>query len=202
MNTLGDIAASMNKVLLKRGFPTHSDDDYRIKIGWGIKRLAYLSLPEDARNDALAAELGEEAAAFYASSPLVFSRPYPGMADLVAELRRRKIKTACLTNKPDSVTGLVLNGLFPPGSFDLFQGEVKGKPRKPDPACVWDFLVELDLRPSDVIFAGDSEIDMECAAASGCFPLGVSWGFRDRDLIERAGARLIIDHPAEILELL
>jgi len=91
-------------------------------------------------------------------------------------------------------------GLFPQGPFSIVRGELGGKPRKPDPACVWEMLVDIDLTPADVIFAGDSEIDMETAHSSGCFPLGVSWGYRPRQIIEQAGARRIIDKPEELLE--
>ena len=92
--------------------------------------------------------------------------------------------------------------LFPTGSFDIVQGEISGKPRKPDPACIWELLVELDLTPANVILIGDSEIDMETALASGCFPLGVSWGYRSREIISKAGARRIIERPEELMDFI
>ena len=201
-DTLGDIAASMNKALEKHGFPTLDTTEYKDKVGWGLRRLAELCLPQDARKDDIAAAVAEDAALFYIETPLVFTVVYPGILGLVAELKRRKIKTAVLSNKNDPTTQIVISSLFPPGSFDIVQGEVNGKPRKPDPASVWDLLVELKLTPSDVIFAGDSEIDIETAVTSGCFPLGVSWGYRSRETIMDAGARHIIDKPDELLLLL
>ena len=202
VNTLGDISASMNRALKLRGFPELKTEEYREKVGWGIKRLAYLALPEEARSEETSALLGAEASRYYAETPLLHSRPYTGVPELVSALRQMKIKTAVLTNKPDPAAQLVVSGLFPPGSFSHVQGEISGKPRKPDPACVWELLVEMELNPADVIIAGDSEIDIELALASGCFPLGVSWGYRPREIIEKAGARKIIDKPEELLELL
>jgi phosphoglycolate phosphatase len=202
VDTLGDIAASMNRALKLRGFPELEAGEYRDKVGWGIKRLALLSLPEEARQEETVALVAAEAARFYAETPLVHSRPYPGIPDLVAALGRMKVKTVVLTNKPDPAAQLVIAGLFPPGSFSSVQGEIMGKPRKPDPACVWELLVELNLSPSDAIIAGDSEIDMETALSAGCFPLGVSWGYRSRETISMAGAKHIIEKPEELLELL
>lgn len=200
VDTLADIAAAMNQALKSSGFSELRPEEYRDKVGWGIKRLAFLALPEEARLEETAARLSKDAAAYYADNPLVSSRPYPGILELVSGLRQKKIKTAVLTNKPDPVAQKVIAGLFPPGSFDIVRGEISGRPRKPDPACVWELLVELDLTPSEIIFAGDSEIDMEIAVSSGCFPLGVSWGYRSREIITEAGARKIIEKPEELLD--
>lgn len=201
VDTLGDIAASMNHALKTFGFPELKVGEFKEKVGWGIERLAYLSLPEEARSKEVAVSLAKDAAAFYAKTPLVHSRPYPGIQELVGMLKQKKIKTAVLSNKPDPAAQEVISGLFPTGSFDYVQGEISGKPRKPDPTCVWELLVDLDLTPASVIFAGDSEIDMETAVSSGCFALGVSWGYRPRETIIKGGAKRIIDAPNELLEL-
>ena len=202
VDTLGDIAASMNRALKLRGFPELPVEDFRGKVGWGIKRLAFLSLPETDRQQEIADMVAADAARFYAETPLVHSRPYPGILELTGALAGKKIKTAVLTNKPDPVAQKVIAGIFPLSTFLTVQGETAGKARKPDPACVWELLVEFDLVPSDVILMGDSEIDMETALASGCYPLGVSWGYRSTEIIMKAGARRIIEKPEELLELL
>ena len=199
VDTIEDIAASMNRAMKARGFPELSAGEYRDKVGWGIERLAFLSLPEEERCKETAAVIAREAAGFYAETPLKYSRPYPGIPELIAALANKKIKTAVLTNKPDPVAQKVIAGLFPSHSFNYVRGEIFGSPRKPDPSCVWELLVEIDLPPASVIIAGDSEIDMEIALSSGCFPLGVSWGYRSRETIENAGAKRIIEKPEELL---
>jgi phosphoglycolate phosphatase len=136
----------------------------------------------------------------YSENPLTYAKPYPGILELVSALRGKKVKTAVLTNKRDSVAQKVISGLFPIGSFDYVQGETHGKPRKPDPSCVWELLVGLDLVPANTIFIGDSEVDIETAVAAGCFPMGVSWGYRSREILKKAGARHIIDTPCELLD--
>jgi len=202
VDTMEDIAASMNRALKKMGFPELPVENYLDKVGWGMERLAFLSLPEEKRQKETASRLAEQAILFYAEDPIAYTRPYPGIPELINALRQRKIKIAVLTNKPDPVAQNVAAGLFPPGSFDRVQGGAAGKALKPDPASVWELLVELGLTPSDAIFAGDSEVDIQTAVSSGCFPLGVAWGYRSRETITNAGARLIIEKPEELLQLL
>jgi phosphoglycolate phosphatase len=202
VDALGDIAASMNRALKDRGFPERAVDEYREKVGWGIRRLACLALPEGARDEQQAGELASLSARYYAESPLAHSKPYPGIRELAAELKRRKIKTAVLTNKPDPVAQLVIAGLFPPGSFNLVLGERQGVKRKPDPSSSREILLSLGLAPRDAIFMGDSEIDMETALAAGCHALAVSWGYRPVELLLKAGAQRVINKPEELLALI
>ncbi|MDR1445634.1 MAG: HAD family hydrolase [Treponema sp.] len=197
-DTIADIAASMNRALELHGFPRRPPEMYPGIVGYGIKKLAFDALPEETGTEEIAAAIAADAARFYAEKPLVHTRAYPGIPELIAELRGKKIKTAVISNKPDPVTRIVVHGLFPAGSFDLVQGERQGIARKPDPAAVWEILVQLDKTPRDTIFVGDSEVDMETARNASCFPLGVSWGFRPVSVLEEAGAALIVDSPGEI----
>ena len=200
IDTLGDIAASMNKALKLKGFPELPAEEYKGKVGWGINRLAFLSLPENERKQETADLVAADASEFYAENPLNYSRPYPGIPELISALKQRKIRMSVLTNKPDPVAQMVIARIFPTDTFECVRGEINGYPKKPDPACVWELLVDLDLMPANIIFVGDSEIDMEIAISSGCYALGVSWGYRTRELIENAGAKRIIDNPNELLE--
>jgi phosphoglycolate phosphatase len=201
VDTIGDIAASTNRALALHGFPERSAEEYKKIVGWGIKKLALAALPKEARTEAAAEAVAADAAGFYAEKPLVHSRPYPGIRELLAALDRKKILTAVLSNKPDPVAALVVEGLFP-GVFACIRGDMPGLPRKPDPAGAWEILAELGCTPVDTIFMGDSEIDMETARNAGSFPLGVSWGYRPRETLETAGAALIIDSPGELLDLI
>jgi phosphoglycolate phosphatase len=169
-------------------------------VGWGIAKLAALALPEGQGEETVKA-VAAEATRIYCAQPVIASRPYTGMAELVTGLRAKKLKTAVLSNKPDPVLRLVIDRLFPAGAFDEVRGEQPGAARKPDPSLVWDLLVNLDRDPRNTLFVGDSEVDMETARNAGCYPLGVSWGFRSRAALEEAGAARIIDSPEEIWEL-
>ena len=202
VDTIADIAISMNRALESRGFPARKEEEYSALVGRGIRNLARDCLPPGERSGQHIDQVTEAASRFYQEKPVVHSRPYPGIPELLAALSRLKVRCAVLSNKPDAVTRLVISGLFPPGSFDLVQGEIPGVPRKPDPSAAWDILVSLGCTPRETVFMGDSEVDMETARNIGCFPLGVSWGFRSPELLQKAGAARIIQRPEELLSLI
>jgi phosphoglycolate phosphatase len=200
-DTISDIACAMNRALSAAGFSPVNESEYPRMVGWGIKKLAWLTLPESGRDEETAAQIAAEAERIYNENPLVRTRVYPGMEGILGALASKKMKTAVLSNKPDETVRAIVNGLFAPGAFAVIRGALPGTPLKPDPRAVWEMLAELDLGPADAVFAGDSEIDVETARNAGCFPLGVSWGYRPRKLLEEAGAALVIDSPGELLGL-
>jgi phosphoglycolate phosphatase len=199
-NTIEDIAWSMNSALEHAGFPPVAPEKYPALVGRGIQQLASAVLPYAAR--AQAAALASMAAQLYAENPLVRTKPYPGIIQLMPELKRQKVKLAVLSNKPDPITQQVIDGLFPAGTFSRVRGAVPELPCKPDPAGVWEILDELEKTPRETIIVGDSEVDMETAHAANCHALAVTWGFRERHILEAAGAERIIDQPEELLALI
>jgi phosphoglycolate phosphatase len=201
-DTISDISGAMNRALSAAGFSPVNESEYPGMVGWGIKKLAWLALPESARNEETAVQIAAEAERMYNENPLARTRAYPGITEILDALVSKKVKTAVLSNKPDKTVRAVVNGLFAPGAFAAIRGALPGVPLKPDPRAVWEILAELDLTPADAIFAGDSEIDVKTARNAGCFPLGVSWGYRPRRLLEEAGAALVIDSPDEMQRLM
>jgi phosphoglycolate phosphatase len=202
VDTIADIALSMNRALEEYGFPPRPSGEYPAMVGRGMENLALGCLPPPERNSGNARMVAERAQRFYLEAPVVYSKPYPGIPGLLAELSRRKVSAAVLSNKPDELARLVILKLFPPDSFVQVQGEITGIPRKPDPGAAWDMLVQLGQTPRETILVGDSETDMETARNIGCFPLGVGWGFRSPQVLEQAGAARIISRPEELLDLL
>jgi phosphoglycolate phosphatase len=201
VDTIADIAAAMNYALVKYGYPAHDEAAYRHIVGKGIRRLAYDALPETVKNDSLAAIVAGEALRYYAEHPADYAKAYPGVATVISELKRQKVKTAVLSNKPDEIAQMVIAKLFNAELFDCVTGERPGMARKPDPESSWELLAVMDRTPRQTMFVGDSEIDMETAQNIGCLPVGVSWGFRSPDIIEKAGAAFIINRPEEILQI-
>jgi phosphoglycolate phosphatase len=206
-NTLTDIAAAMNHALEARGFRALGPERYAEIVGKGLRNLAREALPPTARDDGTVDAACRDALDYYREHPADHTKLYPGIAELIAELRlrqdrRSRIKTAVLSNKPDLLTQTVIGKLFPPYTFDMVMGERPSVPRKPDPASTWDLITELDTSPRETLFVGDSEIDLATAAAAECNFLGAAWGFRGRQALQAAGADRIIDHPKELLNLL
>jgi len=204
IDTLEDIAAAMNQALETHGFPALRTEEYRNKVGWGIAKTAALALPEGARTDENAQKVGSCAAKLMEEQPAEksLSKVYPGVRELLTELKARRIKIAVLSNKADATLHRVMHDFFSPLVFDAVCGLRPGVAPKPDPAAAWEMLADMGKNPHETVFVGDSEIDMETALNSGCFPLGVTWGFRSRATLQEAGAARIIDKPDELWELL
>ena len=210
VDPLGGIAAAMNEALSRHGFPTVPRESYRDIVGWGTDRLTELALPEEARTEKAIQEVAALAMQLMTQQPIEqgLSEPYPGIPELVTRLaelkapRSKRVFTAVLSNKPDSALRRLMGDLFGANAFDAVCGLHSGIAPKPDPQAAWEILAEWGKNPHDTIFVGDSEIDIETARNSGCYPLGVSWGFRSRAILEKAGAARIIDTPEEIWDLL
>ena len=200
VDTLEDIAAAMNTALVVHGFPSAPLEQYREMVGWGIFRLAALALPEKERTEQNIRTLGEHAGRLLEEQEN--SRPYPGIPELLAELKAKKFAVGVVSNKPDAALRRMTSSLFSPFVFDAVCGMGPGMAPKPDPSAVWELLTCLDRVPGETVFMGDSEIDIETARNAGCYPLGVSWGFRSRSVLETAGAARIIDTPQEIWEII
>ena len=199
-DTLVDIAAAVNAALARRGLPVHETALYRRMVGDGFLALATRALPEELRPGTLAEELRVEASALYARGCLEATRPYPGVPELLAELGRRGVPMAVLSNKPHELTLRVTAGLFPGIPFRLVRGESPAFPRKPDPASALDAAASLGAAPAATIYLGDSDVDMATALAAGMTALGAGWGFRGARELEAAGAKAVLATPGELLD--
>ncbi|MDR0403322.1 MAG: HAD family hydrolase [Treponema sp.] len=202
VDTVQDLASVLNRVIQERGFDPAPMECFIKMQGKTIEAQVSAMLPPEERNDKFVEELAAEARKFYEEEPPNLGKPYRGIQELLSALGRKKIKRAVLTNKPDRIANREIGLFFPAGSFDMVSGIRPGFPHKPDPASVWELLVELDASPRNTILIGDSEIDMQTAAAAGCFAVGVSWGYRDAAALKNAGAMCIINKPLELLEFL
>jgi phosphoglycolate phosphatase len=201
VDSLEDIGEAMNAVLTARGLPPRPLSDYRAMLGWGMRRLVTLALPESQRGPASLAEAVAAMTAEYERHPLVRTRPYPGVPELLAELGRRGIPVAVLSNKPDALTQEIVAGLFPPAAFRRIQGDRPGLPRKPDPTVALALCADLGVAPAEVLLLGDTAVDMETARRAGTASAGALWGYRDRDELVQAGAGALLADPLAALGL-
>lgn len=202
VDTLEDIAAALNAVLGAHGLPRHSLASCRAMVGWGMRNLVAAALPEDRRERDLIATLTDAMMVEYGLRPLVHSRPYPGIEELLAELARRGIPAAVLSNKPDVLTQRIVEGLFPGYRFRAVHGERPGIPRKPDPQAALGLCAVLGEAPAATLFLGDTAVDVETARRAGMPCAAALWGFRDRAELAEAGAEVLVAQPAAVLDLL
>lgn len=121
---------------------------------------------------------------------------------MLAELKQEGYRLAVLSNKPHRQTVSVVEAVFGKEVFELVQGQRDGIPRKPDPTAVLDILKHLESSPEHAVYIGDSEVDIATGLAAEMQTIGVTWGFRDKKILEDAGAKKTADHPREIIELI
>ena len=199
-DTLDDIAAAMNAVLARRDLPVHAPAAYRLMIGLGLRNLVHEALPPTLRgDDATIAACLDEMTAEYRRHLLDRTRLYDGVAELVARLRDEELGLAVLSNKADELTQRIVSALFEPDTFDVVLGARPDLPRKPDPTTALQVAERLGVAPARVAYLGDSGIDMRTAVAAGMIAVGVTWGLRDRAELQAGGARLLLDHPLELV---
>ena len=202
LDTLQDLAESVNCVLGRSGFPQHTLDEYRHFVGAGIEDLARRVLPEGHRDEATVTRTLAEIRQEYHRRWPDNTHPYDGIPELLDALAARGIAMAIVTNKPDDSTRQMAASLLPRWRFDVIIAATPDLPRKPDPKGALEAARTMGLPPEAILYVGDSDIDMRTASAAGMFPVGVTWGFRPEDELRASGAAVIIDHPMELLDLL
>jgi phosphoglycolate phosphatase len=198
-DTLADLANAVNHALAALGCSPHPLAAYRYFVGDGARNLMLRTLPADRKD--LADHALRLMRTYYAAHCFDETRLYPGVADLVSELIRRKIKVAVFSNKPDEFTRRMVAHYFPGIAFDAVHGQRDRMPLKPDPTVALHIASELGITPPEWIYLGDTNTDMQTAVAAGMFPVGALWGFREKDELLKSGARMLITKPEELLNL-
>jgi phosphoglycolate phosphatase len=200
VDSLADIAHACNHAFEVLGLPTHPLDAYRGFVGEGVGRLLEQALPPE-RMD-LRGEAETAFRARYGEHLLDLTQPYPGVVDLLRALTERGVPLGVLSNKPHPMTARVVEALFGDLPWKAVEGVRPERPRKPNPAGAFDVAEALGVDPSQVLFVGDTKVDVGTARAAGMVPVGVLWGFRPRAELEAAGAAHLLDAPADLLPLL
>ena len=203
LNTIGDLAASVDYVMRSRNLPEHSDAEYRQMVGGGIKRLVERALPAElAANEAYVEECVAQFRRYYVDNIDRHTIPYEGMPELLRELRRRGVKLAVASNKFQHGTDRLVAKFFGDIDFVAIEGNREGAPLKPDPAIVHNILQRADVDMSRAVMVGDSGIDIRTAAAAGIDSIGVAWGFRFADELYEAGATKVVTTVEELYNYL
>lgn len=200
LNTLGDLRAATNHALEVRGLPPHSMEEIRQFIGNGIRLLICRAMPEGTPEAEIDAAL-DDFKAYYAAHIHDRTVPYDGIPQLLTALRKRGVKVAVLSNKIDSASQQLIEYFFP-GKTDVVFGEHVGVPRKPDPTSCRMVMQQLGVQPEQVLYVGDSGTDMQTAKNAGLYAVGVTWGFRSKEVLLEYGADILVHRPEQILQIL
>ena len=198
LNTLADLAASGNELLESYGMTPHPQQEYRYFVGNGSRKLMERIIPDASQ------ERIDEALLRYKK---IYNRrltekttPYDGILEMLSGLRNRGVRLAVCTNKHISAAEQLIRKYFPSDMFVAFDGDRPGIPRKPDPAHVRFVMEKMDVVPEETVYLGDSGVDMQTAINSGTLPVGVLWGFREKDDLLENGAKVLLSHPSELFE--
>ena len=200
LNTLDDLASSVNYVLTSFGLPAHCAEDYRLYFGNGIRYALKCAAPsgtEEETIDRMLPVFREH----YNAHCLDRTGPYEGIPELMRGLREKGYKLAIVSNKIDSAVK-ELNARFFHDYVDVAIGEREGIRRKPAPDTVIQALAELKSVKDEAIYVGDSEVDLQTASNAGLPCITVLWGFRDKEFLAEQGATVFANTPKEVFELL
>lgn len=201
VDSLADLAAAVNDGLVRLGFAAHPVEAFRDFVGSGVHVMLRRALPPDAGQEWVDA-LHRHFFDYYGVHFADHSAPYAGMPQTLAALRAQGILLGVVTNKAERMASTVLARLYGPDCFQVICAQCDDRPAKPDPTMARLALAELGVDAADCLFVGDSGIDMQTARNSGTTPVGVTWGYRPVDELRAAGARYLIDAPAQLPPLL
>lgn len=202
LNTIDDLGHACNHALRANGYQTHPIEAYPAMVGNGVRRLIERALPAENRTEPTVDRLLADFRSYYDEHLCDYTRPYPGIENVLCELRGRGIDLAVASNKYESAVRRLIGHFFTDTEFVSVCGNIDGVPTKPDPSIVFRILTERPTPKDDVIYCGDSAVDMETARRAGVESVGVTWGFRPVRELTGAYADHIITDPAELLDLI
>ncbi|MEO8253364.1 MAG: HAD family hydrolase [Flavobacterium sp.] len=201
VDSLKDITDAMNMVLKSRNFPTHSYELMRTFIGSGIRNLVSKALPEMHKDETTIESTFQEMMETYRENCIQKTIPYNGIIELLDELKYRNIKLAILSNKADELTKKIGLALFP-DYFEIVMGLKSEATKKPNPIAALEISRDLNISPEEILYVGDSGIDMQTAKNANMYAIGLIWGYRPKEELLAEGAKSILEHPLDLLKLL
>ena len=202
VNTLDDLIIACETVLKEYGRNYKwTETDYKHFVGNGLKKLVERAfdhtLSETELDDAF-----KKVSAIYNKIKLDHAYAYEGIKETLSELKTKGIRLAVVTNKPDSAAKDMVFRIFGQNTFDLITGAIDGIPHKPAPDSTLNTLKTLGFKPDEAVYIGDSNVDMQTAHNSGIKAIGVLWGFRTRQELEKETPFRIIDKPELIIDII
>ena len=203
IDTREDIANACNYALEQCGYPVHSLDKYNMMVGRGIDNLFRAALPAESNTEENVARMRSIFVPYYNEHKCDFTKPYDGIIDALEKLYTAGYKFAVASNKYQEGTEQLVEKFFGKYGFVSILGQREGKPIKPDPLIVSEAMEGLPgVKLDEVVYCGDSDVDMQTGLGAGVRTIGVTWGFRTREELADYKPYALIDHPSEISDKL
>ncbi|MGQ9842291.1 MAG: HAD family hydrolase [Spirochaetota bacterium] len=201
LDTIADLAYSVNSVLARHGCQEHSIEAYKQFIGDGMTMLMKRAVG-DARSDDEIEKLVCELKVEYAKNWKRETRPYPGIHELLQELSHKNIKISVFSNKSHAFTIAMVHYYFTAIAFSVILGLQDSIPRKPDPYGALFIARDMEIEPSQIAMIGDSATDIQMAHMCGMYSIAVGWGYRPLDLLIQHNPHAIAHIPADIARII
>lgn len=201
LDTIADLGQATNHALQQCGYPQHAIASYKLMVGNGVGKLLERAIPDDARTPGNVAKLRACFTEYYDRHNTDLTVPYPGIPELLERLDDMNVNMAVASNKYQSAVTRLITHYFPHIPWVAIHGNRDGIPVKPDPSVVFDILGRVPTSKHDVLYVGDSGVDMETARRACVESAGVTWGFRPESELIQYHAEHIINQPFELLDL-
>ena len=203
MDTRTDIANACNHALEQCVFPQRDIEEYNMLVGRGIDNLFRGAMPASEVNEENVARMRSLFVPYYNEHGCDWTRPYDGIMDILEVLKDKGLHFAVASNKYQEGTQSLVEKFFGKYDFVKILGQREGRPIKPDPQIVDEAMEGVPgIRKDEVIYVGDSNVDMETGINAGVRTIGVTWGFRTREELEAYSPHALIDHPMQIVEFI
>jgi phosphoglycolate phosphatase len=202
LDTIEDLANSVNFALKKNGFPLHLVENYRRFVGNGVTKLIERALPDDKKNTETIEQVKKDFILHYIPHSEECTHPYKGIPELLAVLHQKGIQLAVASNKVHEATARIVKHFFPDIPFSIVLGQREGAPVKPDPSIMLSILEQTAIPKEDVLYVGDSGVDVLTARNADLSFVAVLWGFRPKEELEAKGAVRFVQSPDEILKFI
>lgn len=201
LDTLPDLCAGSNAALRHSGLPERSIEEYRRMIGNGIRVLFRRACPEGTE-DAVYEDTVSYYLSYYPEHCAELTKLFDGMEQTIQTLSESGLILGVLSNKTEKTAQKIIKHFFAPDLFRLVWGNDGTRPLKPDTTAGGLLCDALGVKPEELMYVGDGDTDMEFGSKSGFFTVGVTWGYRDADVLRKFGADTLVDRPEELLPLL
>lgn len=202
VNSIEDLADSMNIVLKNHHFPTHELESYKYFVGKGIRNLISNALPKTHQDNSLIDSCFEMMLEVYRANCVNKTKIYKGIPELLDELILRKMRLAIFSNKADEFTIRIVDSILGKWNFEPVIGFTTEELRKPNPKVALQIRKNFGISSSEILYVGDSGVDMQTANNAGMTAVGVTWGFRTEQELVENGAKFILHHPLDLLKIL
>lgn len=199
-DTLEDLKNAVNYAMEKLNLPTHTLDSIRAKVGNGIRLLIERSLPDEKTNEINIQRAYDYFSEYYPKHLLDNTKPYEGIPQLLSSLKQKGYKLAVCSNKDDKFAKQIVNTCFP-NTFDYIIGRLPDMEKKPAPNMVNKVLKELQVDKQNVLYVGDSLVDIQTAQNSNLKGVFVTWGFTSVDILKNY-AKDIVSNPSKIIDFI